>query len=374
MLVRRLKRDLRAELPPRPDGSPRFQERQILAMEVDYPTDERRAHAQLDRYAELRRDHHTSGDKRSAADFVTLLLKKRLLSSPVAFANTLAVTVTAVNAVEPVDGGVIAFAAPTAGASAALSAATATIAGGQASYGSIVLEGRRAERDSAVVARLRAAGAVIVGSTRSHEFGWGITTQNPARGSATSARGNVTALAWQTTLAPILISFSRSVVTVHVRTGRGSVAGVGVVLVAPSGAAGDDSAATGSPFVARFCSGSPGKVPGVGITKLDLPPGRRGEGGTARNPGGGAATAGTRGGSVVSGASRCCSGTASTSSRSGGGASEAVAGAGIPVASGRRRCRGCSRSAGVGIVSLRPSRRGGTGVGDVTMPVTIPAA
>jgi aspartyl-tRNA(Asn)/glutamyl-tRNA(Gln) amidotransferase subunit A len=57
------------------------------------------------------------------------------------------------------------------------------IAGGQASYGSEVLAGRRATHDGAVVERLRAAGAVIVGSTRSHEFGWGITTQNPARGS-----------------------------------------------------------------------------------------------------------------------------------------------------------------------------------------------
>ena len=57
------------------------------------------------------------------------------------------------------------------------------IAGGQASYGSEVLAGRRAPHDSTVVARLRAAGAIIVGSTRSHEFGWGITTQNPARGS-----------------------------------------------------------------------------------------------------------------------------------------------------------------------------------------------
>jgi aspartyl-tRNA(Asn)/glutamyl-tRNA(Gln) amidotransferase subunit A len=57
------------------------------------------------------------------------------------------------------------------------------IGGGQASYGSEVLAGRRATHDSTVVARLRAAGAVIVGSTRSHEFGWGITTQNAARGS-----------------------------------------------------------------------------------------------------------------------------------------------------------------------------------------------
>lgn len=89
VLVRRLKRDLRKELPPKPDGSPRFPERRILTMEVDYPEDEREAHELLDRYAELRRRRHTSGSGRSAADFVTLLLKKRLLSSPVAFANTL---------------------------------------------------------------------------------------------------------------------------------------------------------------------------------------------------------------------------------------------------------------------------------------------
>jgi hypothetical protein len=50
-----------------------------------------------------------------------------------AFANPLAVTVTAINPVEPVDGGVVTVAAPSAGASAVLSAATAVIAGGQAS-------------------------------------------------------------------------------------------------------------------------------------------------------------------------------------------------------------------------------------------------
>jgi hypothetical protein len=45
----------------------------------------------------------------------------------------LVVTVKAFNPVEPVDGGVISFAAPASGTSAALSAATATIQGGQAS-------------------------------------------------------------------------------------------------------------------------------------------------------------------------------------------------------------------------------------------------
>jgi fibronectin-binding autotransporter adhesin len=49
-----------------------------------------------------------------------------------AFANSLAVSVTANNPVEPVDGGVITFAAPTSGASATLAAATAVIAGGAA--------------------------------------------------------------------------------------------------------------------------------------------------------------------------------------------------------------------------------------------------
>ncbi|MGB3676005.1 MAG: DISARM system SNF2-like helicase DrmD, partial [Candidatus Nanopelagicales bacterium] len=90
VLVRRLKRQLREELPPNADGSPRFAERRVVAMPVDYPEDERQAHDLLERYSESRRSHHTKGSKQSASDFVTLLLKKRLLSSPSAFANTLA--------------------------------------------------------------------------------------------------------------------------------------------------------------------------------------------------------------------------------------------------------------------------------------------
>ena len=89
VLVRRLKRELRDELPPNPDGTPRFPERRVEAMPVLYPDDERATHKMLEQYAELRRGHHAKGPKRSAADFVTLLLKKRLLSSPTAFANTL---------------------------------------------------------------------------------------------------------------------------------------------------------------------------------------------------------------------------------------------------------------------------------------------
>jgi aspartyl-tRNA(Asn)/glutamyl-tRNA(Gln) amidotransferase subunit A len=49
-----------------------------------------------------------------------------------------------------------------------------------ATYGSGALAGAVAATDAEVVRRLRRAGAVIVGLTRSHEFGWGITTQHPS--------------------------------------------------------------------------------------------------------------------------------------------------------------------------------------------------
>jgi aspartyl-tRNA(Asn)/glutamyl-tRNA(Gln) amidotransferase subunit A len=57
------------------------------------------------------------------------------------------------------------------------------VADTEVTYGSLVLTGRRATADAAIVAALRRAGAVVVGTTRSHEFGWGITTQNAERGS-----------------------------------------------------------------------------------------------------------------------------------------------------------------------------------------------
>ena len=57
------------------------------------------------------------------------------------------------------------------------------VEGADNSYGSDARPGLIAERDAVVVQRLRAAGAVIAGTTRSHEFGWGITTQHATRGS-----------------------------------------------------------------------------------------------------------------------------------------------------------------------------------------------
>src|SRR5580704_14573767 len=53
------------------------------------------------------------------------------------------------------------------------------VEGMPATYGSPACAGVVAAADAEVVRRLRRAGAVIVGLTRSHEFGWGITTQHP---------------------------------------------------------------------------------------------------------------------------------------------------------------------------------------------------
>ncbi|MEU4791458.1 DISARM system SNF2-like helicase DrmD [Micromonospora tulbaghiae] len=85
-VVRRLKRDIE-----NPDGSPRFVERKASAIPVTYPEDERQIHALLTQFAELRRKRLNSQRGRKATDLVTLLLKKRLFSSPAAFAHTVRV-------------------------------------------------------------------------------------------------------------------------------------------------------------------------------------------------------------------------------------------------------------------------------------------
>ncbi|MET7373438.1 DISARM system SNF2-like helicase DrmD [Micromonospora arida] len=85
-VVRRLKRDIE-----NPDGTARFVERRASAIPVAYPADERQVHALLTEFAELRRKRPHSQRGRKATDLVTLLLKKRLFSSPAAFAHTLRV-------------------------------------------------------------------------------------------------------------------------------------------------------------------------------------------------------------------------------------------------------------------------------------------
>ena len=76
------------------------------------------------------------GAFQSQGFILTLAASSAFQSAPINanFASPLAVTVTAINSVEPVDGGVVSFAVtPVGGASATLSAATATITGAKAS-------------------------------------------------------------------------------------------------------------------------------------------------------------------------------------------------------------------------------------------------
>ncbi|MCB0129837.1 MAG: DISARM system SNF2-like helicase DrmD [Caldilineaceae bacterium] len=86
VMVRRLKSDL----PPDDLGRPRFPSRTLKAIEVDFTSEEREAHQLLQRYARARRANARDNVERTANEFVLKLLKKRLFSSPAAFAKTLA--------------------------------------------------------------------------------------------------------------------------------------------------------------------------------------------------------------------------------------------------------------------------------------------
>jgi len=84
VMVRRLKDELQL-----PDGSPRFPGRRARAIEVTYTDDERAGHDLLTRYTRSR--HTTPGAVAvRSGDLINLLLKKRMFSSPAAFARTLA--------------------------------------------------------------------------------------------------------------------------------------------------------------------------------------------------------------------------------------------------------------------------------------------
>lgn len=84
VMVRRLKSEFKNW-----EGHQRFAERKIVPLEVAYPDDERRCHRLLDEYTALRRRYATDSVERFATDFVAKILKKRLFSSPAAFAATL---------------------------------------------------------------------------------------------------------------------------------------------------------------------------------------------------------------------------------------------------------------------------------------------
>lgn len=83
VMVRRLKDELVDA-----DGEPKFPGRLPRAIEVHYTDDERLGHRLLEDYTHARR--RTPGEAAvKAGDLISLLLKKRLFSSPAAFARTL---------------------------------------------------------------------------------------------------------------------------------------------------------------------------------------------------------------------------------------------------------------------------------------------
>jgi superfamily II DNA or RNA helicase len=84
VMVRRLKSDLVDE-----KGNPIYAKRRILALEVDYTAEEREMHRLLQAYAASREKSVTGTRLRYGTDFIHTLLKKRLFSSPRAFAITL---------------------------------------------------------------------------------------------------------------------------------------------------------------------------------------------------------------------------------------------------------------------------------------------
>ncbi|WP_376796421.1 DISARM system SNF2-like helicase DrmD [Thermogemmatispora sp.] len=84
VMVRRLKSDLLAW-----DGAPRFPQRRLEPLVVSYSEEERHLHRLLQEYGRLRLARAQEGEERFATEFVLKLLKKRLFSSPEAFALTL---------------------------------------------------------------------------------------------------------------------------------------------------------------------------------------------------------------------------------------------------------------------------------------------
>ena len=83
VMVRRLKTDIKNA-----DGTERFRARRIKAVDINYTDAEREAYGLLQQYTAARRAK-ANETAAKAGDLVTLILKKRLFSSPAAFALTL---------------------------------------------------------------------------------------------------------------------------------------------------------------------------------------------------------------------------------------------------------------------------------------------
>jgi superfamily II DNA or RNA helicase len=85
VMVRRLKSEITDWT-----GAPAFPKRTPVAIEVEYTPEEKQVHAALQEYRKLRLEAARDSGALCAAEFILKLLKKRLFSSPRAFADTLA--------------------------------------------------------------------------------------------------------------------------------------------------------------------------------------------------------------------------------------------------------------------------------------------
>ena len=84
VMIRRMKSDIMDK-----DGNPVFPKRVLKPLPIDYMEEEKHIHALLREYTKLREKQLDAGKFTNGASFVHILLKKRLFSSPAAFAKTL---------------------------------------------------------------------------------------------------------------------------------------------------------------------------------------------------------------------------------------------------------------------------------------------
>lgn len=92
-MIRRLKTDLVDA-----QGNPLYPQRNLQALEINYTQEERAIHKKLDDYAKSREASNDQARNTVGIKFVNGLLKKRLFSSPAAFASTLEKHVNTVHA------------------------------------------------------------------------------------------------------------------------------------------------------------------------------------------------------------------------------------------------------------------------------------
>jgi superfamily II DNA or RNA helicase len=96
VMIRRLKSDLVDA-----QGNPLYARRTLQALEVPYTTEEREIHRKLDDYCATREKDAGKAGNGFGTAFVNRLLKKRLLSSPAAFASTIEKHVASLSEARP---------------------------------------------------------------------------------------------------------------------------------------------------------------------------------------------------------------------------------------------------------------------------------